>query len=44
MKKTFLSFLLILSVIFTTYAAGIGAAYDNKAINASAYCFRLHMR
>jgi hypothetical protein len=36
MKKIFLSILFVLSVIFSTQAAGIGVAYNNKDVNASA--------
>jgi len=36
MKKILLSFLFILSVIFSTYASGVKGAYNNAEINASA--------
>jgi hypothetical protein len=36
MKKSLLSLLLILSVVFTTNASGIGAAYDNKTVRETA--------
>lgn len=36
MKKVLFSLLLVLSVVFTTNATGIGAAYDNKTTLATA--------
>ena len=35
MKKILLAFIFILSVVFTTHASGISAAYDNKIVNQS---------
>jgi hypothetical protein len=36
MKKILLSFLFILSVVFSTYASGVKGAYNNAEINATA--------